>query len=116
MATVVAAADRQIPNATSAAKSATLRGHAPRPRLAEEGTVAEEASVEAGAVARAATRVVGSAISPAIAFKALNATIAVERATSPRTAHNLSDEHAIPVDLKGIFRVTALGQLPKCRV
>jgi len=111
---MVVVADRRTLSATSAAKSATLRSLAPRPVAEGEDTAAEEVVVVATLVARAATHAVESAISLVIAFKALNATIAVERATSPRTARNLSDGHAIPADLKAISLGTALAQLPKC--
>jgi len=113
---VVAVVGRQILSATSAAKLDTLRNRAPRPGpVAEEDTAEEEEEGDtAEEVARAATHAVESAISLVIAFKALNATTAVERATSPRTARSLNGGHAIPADLKAIFLVTALAQLPKC--
>jgi len=104
---VEAEVDRRTPSVTSAAKSAILRGHALRPHLVAEEAEEDTAVAEGTLVAKPATRVVELAISPVIAFKALNAITAAERAIFPRTAPNLSDGLAIPVDLKDISRVTA---------
>lgn len=96
--------DRAL-NATSAARSDTLRGLARRLlAVEEEGTRASAAEEEAP---RPATLAAESDICLVIASKAPSATTAVELATSPGTAHNLNVEPATIVVLKATSRVTA---------
>lgn len=104
-------ADPRRPNATSAARSATLRGLAPRqPPVVAVDTVVE--GLAAAALARHAFRVVGSATCPAIACRVPSAITAMERDTFRRIAHNLNDGLVTLAALRVTFLVTAPAGTP----